>query len=95
MDLMNTLDTTNVKTMTAREAKQSFGQLLDTAQREPVSITRNGRDVAVVLSKQDYERLEAAENAYWANQAQKAEQDGYLGADESIARLTSYMNETD
>ena len=43
--------------LTAREAKNRFGQLLDAAQRAPVRITRNGRAVAVMLSTQLYDQL--------------------------------------
>lgn len=42
-------------TMTAAEAKTNFGALLDKAQREPVTISKNGRPVAVVMSVSDYE----------------------------------------
>ena len=42
-----------MKTLTSVEAQNHFGELLDTAQREPVTITRRGRPVAVVLSPQD------------------------------------------
>ena len=45
-------------TMTASEAKNRFGQLLDTAQREPVEIEKNGRPFAVMLSKHDYDALQ-------------------------------------
>jgi len=37
------------------EAKQRFGSLLDTAQREPVHVQRHDRDVVVVISPQDYD----------------------------------------
>jgi prevent-host-death family protein len=43
--------------ITAREAKNRFGQLLDDAQRAPVRISRNGRAVTVMLSTQLYDRL--------------------------------------
>jgi prevent-host-death family protein len=43
--------------MTSAEAQNHFGELLDTAQREPVTITRRGRPVAYVVSQQDYEAL--------------------------------------
>lgn len=36
------------------EAQNRFGQLLDTAQREPITITRRGRPVAVLVAMQDY-----------------------------------------
>lgn len=42
-------------TMTAAEAKTNFGALLDKAQRGPVTISKNGRPVAVVMSVSDYE----------------------------------------
>jgi prevent-host-death family protein len=74
-----------MKTMAAKDAKTNFGQLLDTAIREPVSITRNGRQVAVVLSARDYERLEALQDAWWVRLAERNEQEGYLGAEESEA----------
>jgi prevent-host-death family protein len=45
--------------MTASDAKNKFGQLLDTAQAGPVRVQRQGRDVAVVLSPVEYERLPA------------------------------------
>jgi prevent-host-death family protein len=41
--------------MTSVEAQNHFGELLDTAQREPVTITRRGRPVAYVLSQQEYD----------------------------------------
>lgn len=48
-----------MKTMSAKEAKNGFGLLLDTARAEPVTITKHGRSVAVVLSTEAYERLVA------------------------------------
>ena len=46
--------------MTAKDARNRFSQLLDTAQRTPVRVTRNGRPVTIVLSVQHYERLRGA-----------------------------------
>ncbi|MEW5424105.1 type II toxin-antitoxin system Phd/YefM family antitoxin [Amorphus sp. 3PC139-8] len=46
-----------MKTMSAKEAKNGFGLLLDTARAEPVTIEKHGRPVAVVLSTEAYERL--------------------------------------
>jgi len=45
--------------VSATEAKQRLAALLDAAQREPVMIRRQNRDVAVVLSPQEYDRLRA------------------------------------
>jgi antitoxin Phd len=44
-------------TMTSVEAQNRFGQLLDTAQRETVAITRHGRPTAFIVSPQEMEEL--------------------------------------
>ena len=44
-------------TMTSLEAQNQFGLLLDYSQREPVTITRRGRPVAVVQSYQDAQTI--------------------------------------
>ena len=43
--------------VSASEAKQRLAALLDAAQREPVTIRRQNRDVAVVVSPADFQRL--------------------------------------
>ena len=48
-----------MKTVAATEAKNRLGAILDEAQREPIVIRRQNRDIAVVLSMADYERLRA------------------------------------
>lgn len=42
-----------MKVMTARDAKNHFGEFLDSAQREPIVITRNNRPVGIMISIQD------------------------------------------
>ncbi len=49
--------------VSATEAKQRLAALLDAAQREPVTIRRQKRDVAVLLSPQEYDRLRALNTA--------------------------------
>lgn len=44
-------------TVSATHAKQNFAALLDAAQRGPVRIQRHERDVAVLLSAEEYERF--------------------------------------
>lgn len=39
------------------EAKQKFASILDKAQRETVIIRQENRDVAVVLSIEEYQRI--------------------------------------
>lgn len=46
-----------MKSIAAKEAKNNFGEMLDTVQREPVTIEKHGRAVAVVLSVTDYQQM--------------------------------------
>ena len=49
--------------ITATEAKNKFGQVLEMAQAEPVRIQKNGRDVAIMLSPEQYGALMRDSNA--------------------------------
>ncbi|ACQ91670.1 prevent-host-death family protein [Tolumonas auensis DSM 9187] len=48
-----------METLTANQAKTQFGDMLLKVQRAPVQISRNGKPVAVLLSVEDYQALEA------------------------------------
>ena len=43
--------------VSATRAKQNFAAILDQAQREPVRIQRHERDVAVLVSAEEYENI--------------------------------------
>jgi prevent-host-death family protein len=45
--------------VSATEAKKRLAALVDAAQREPGMIRRQNREVAVLLSPQEYDRLRA------------------------------------
>jgi antitoxin Phd len=49
-----------MKIIAATDAKKRFGELIDMAQSEPVRVQRHGRDVAVVLSPDEFRRLSEA-----------------------------------
>lgn len=46
-----------MKNMSAKDANNGFGLLLDTARAEPVIIEKHGRPVVLVLSVEEYDRL--------------------------------------
>ena len=46
-----------MKSITATEAQNNFGDLLMSAQSEPVSITRNGKEKGVLMSSQEYKEI--------------------------------------
>lgn len=47
-------------TVSSVDAQNRFGQLLDTVQREPVTITRHGRPAAFIISPRDMQDLQDA-----------------------------------
>jgi prevent-host-death family protein len=55
LSILSNID--NMRTVSATEAKQRLAALLDAAQREPVLIRRQKRDVAVIMSAGEYERI--------------------------------------
>jgi prevent-host-death family protein len=84
-----------MKTLRASEAKNRFGELLDLARREPVQIAKKGRNVAVVLSIEEFERFSELENQLLALKAEKARQEGFIGISESEALLSEILNAQD
>ncbi len=46
-----------MKSMSAKDAKNGFGRLIDVARAEPVTIEKHGRGVVVVMAVEEYERL--------------------------------------
>ena len=46
-----------MKSIAAKEAKIHFGELIDNAQREPVTIEKYGRPVAVIMSSEEYRQI--------------------------------------
>ncbi|MEN0651827.1 MULTISPECIES: type II toxin-antitoxin system Phd/YefM family antitoxin [Hyphobacterium] len=46
-----------MRTFSAADAKNRFGELLDAAQREPVRIEKHGRATAVMVSEAEYADL--------------------------------------
>jgi prevent-host-death family protein len=75
-------------TLTSTELKQHLGEHLERAQQEPVTISKSGRPYAVIISKDEYERLQALEDQHWGERALEAQMSGnYASHDEALAVL--------
>ncbi len=48
-----------MRTFTAADAKNRFGEMVDTARSAPVAITKYDRPVLVVMAFEEFERLHA------------------------------------
>lgn len=68
---------------TATEVKNRFGEFMDRAQREPVTVEKTGRSYAVLIGFDEYQRLLALEDAHWGHRAIEAERSGFIGSDEA------------
>lgn len=64
-----------MRTLTANDAKRNFGELLLSAQREPIKISKNSKDAVVVISIQDFEELEAMKADYLKRCFESAKKD--------------------
>ena len=71
-----------MKIISATEAKTNFGRYMSVAMSEPITISKTGHETIVMISKKEYDRLEACEDAYWGVRAAMAEKGGYLGEEE-------------
>jgi len=85
-----------MKLFSASDARRRFGRLLKTAKREPVTITKNGRAAAMMLSVSDKELIAAVEGFleehYWRERIADAELGGYIGARDSKRILSEALN---
>ena len=79
-----------MKSYTASDARRRFGVLLETVQREPVVITKNGRGVAMMLSTSDDSMIAAVEG--FLEDRQWGERGGYIGVEESARILSDALN---
>lgn len=64
-----------MQALTANDAKTQFGDMLLKAQREPVQINKNGKPVAVVISMEEYQQMEAVKFTLLQERAARAKLD--------------------
>ena len=78
--------------ISATEAKVHFGKWLDVARQETVSIEKQGRSVAVILSQEEFERLNEVDELMWSLKAEAAKKEGLLSVEESENFLNDLLN---
>lgn len=81
-----------MKVVSATEAKTHFGRYISVALSEPITISKTGQETIVMISKKEYDRLEACEDAYWGVRALLAENNGYLGEEEGQKLAAKLLN---
>ena len=71
----------------ATEVKNRFGEYLEKAQHQPVTVEKTGRKYAVIVSHEEYERLQEIEDQVWGRAAAEAEKSGFLSTEETMKLL--------
>lgn len=79
-------------TVKSKDAQNRFGSMLDAAQKEPVTITRHDRPVAV-MSAEQYAELEALEDSVWAVRARMVSEKGLIGEEETREFIERMLND--
>lgn len=80
---------------TATDAKNHFGEVLETSQREVVIIEKSGRESAAIISMEKFKELMALEDSYWALKAGQAKSKGFIGEQASEALLEDLLDVED
>ncbi len=75
---------------TATEVKNRFGEFMEKARHEPITVEKTGRKYVVMMSHEEFERLQALEDQHWAVAAAEAQKSGYIGTEESMKLLTRF-----
>ena len=65
-----------MSTITATETKNRFGRVLSQAAKEPVTIEKSGRPVAVIMSYEMFEHYQALEDYHWRERARGIRKQG-------------------
>lgn len=78
-------------TISSTAFRHRLGEHLEHVAREPLTVEKGGRPVAVVLSIRGWEHLQALEDAWWAREADPAEARGFLSPDETAHWLKSRL----
>ncbi len=84
-----------MKTETATKARINFGKILGDSLIEPVVIEKSGRNVAVLISFEEYQRMLAFEDRYWIEKTKEAQQEGFIGLERSEELMQELLNVKD
>jgi prevent-host-death family protein len=79
--------------ISSTEFKTHLGEYLNEAMRNPVFIKRHKTE-AVLISREEYDRLQKLEDAYLVNEINIAEKEGYIGVSETMKKMKNALNQS-
>ncbi len=78
-----------MKTITSTEARQNFSALISALEDSPVTISKQDKEVAVVLSTARYKELKKLEDILYGKAAELAIQEGFASNEDAKNLLDS------
>ncbi len=76
-----------MKTMTSTEGRQHFSSIISTVEEEPVTILKQDKSVAVILSSARYKELQKLEDILYSKAAELAIKEGFASDEEAQGLL--------
>lgn len=78
-----------MKTITSTEARQSFSSVISEVENEPVSISKQNKEVAVIISSARYKELKKIEDILYGKAVELAIQEGFATDKQAESLLAS------
>ncbi len=78
-----------MKTITSTEARQSFSSVISAVEDEPVAISKQDKDVAVIISSARYKELKKLEDILYGKAAELAIKEGFASDKQAQDLLNS------
>lgn len=78
-----------MKTITSTEARQNFSAVISTVEDTPVTISKQDKDVAVIISSARYQELKKLEDILYGKAAELAIKEGFIVDKEAMELLDS------
>ena len=78
-----------MKTITSTEARQNFSAVISRVEENPVTISKQDKDVAVIISSARYQELKKLEDILYGKAAELAIKEGFASNNEVSELLAS------
>ena len=82
-----------MKSFAASDLKTQIGSMFMAAAKEPVQITKRGKEAFVLMAEEQFRRFEGLEDALWAFRAQEALKSGFVGTENAESILQNLIAE--
>ena len=78
-----------MKTMTSTEARKDFSAVISTVEEGPVTISKQDKEIAVIISSARYQELKKMEDMLYGKAAELAIKEGFSSDKEASELLDS------